>query len=819
MSDEEETFNDDVEFQNTQKEIEELRRREEELMSKMNAIAIKRKSASYNSLEDNDIVEEGQKDEESENEEEEEEGEKIGQRRNPSLSRGSSKSSDTSKHRPGSLEIVNEPVPSKSRSNRSSTGSPTKEEPIPSTQNSRSSSRTSLTSPTKIYSTTVTIKQGRGSSATSPAKSDSGKRNSLSSSGEIASSQIKQIKVNSKGKMTRSYSTPEGKSGKSPRGSKTELRISPEKKKIAKNKSHRRSFPNDNIDSIEDQGKPLKKKGESSSTTNLASTEVPENALVDRGIRGSRSSSRDGRSRNSLHINDDSYEIIEIEDEEDESASNQSKSNLSAREKIEQELAEQKQREEELRLAHGKATNVESDGEDNEDVFREESDIDEGRGEEIEEISDEEKVEKTETLSTWEKIALEIEEEKMREEEVRGKSLKEEDDIDSGEGEEDNISEEEKNDISVKINLEIEDQKRREEELKGSTMVESNGINSTDDESSEDEKIKPVSVQDRIEIEIKEIEKREKELKKKYNIEESDDIVGEGMANDASPSSNSVARSKIQQEIDDFRKKESEFRKLHGVEESEGSDEEGDSYMPGGNSLSIVEREIAEQKKKEMEYRKTHKKASGDDADESNREEDAPENIDEIPEDESMLLGRNVKGRSKASGKSPKMIGNSEYNVAPGITKKFIHMFNKGADQPGVRKQETKVNTKKEDKLKMNGQNDTISDEEEEDEEEEVEEVCEEAGPYEETLDEEGSDLDNQNEEEDEFIDRKKATGVNAPSPGKKLVLKRKKSKGSAVEENEILKPKEHQNKPNVINKSVTEKSKVRFVDTLGLSK
>ena len=496
MSDEEDSISDqDVEYQSTQREIEDLRKKEEELMSKMNALANKRKSGSENSLDD---------EEEGTEQNETEEYEEIGQRRRPSStsSRGSSKSLEKLNDRPRSLNLGSDSGSYKSKASVSSETSPGKDARVSSTKNSRasskSSSRTSLASPSKETTrntrSKISVTQSRGSrsSSTSPTKSgvstrsDNSYRISVrSSSGELASSPTKrepprtvsptknrrsEAKQENRAKMNRSYSTPEGMK-KSPGGSQKSLRRSSEDLKVTNPSVKRRSLPvaEDVLSDLDEENKARGKKA--SSTSNLTSVDVPENKLGDRGMHGSRSSSRDGRSRNSVNINDDSYEIIEMEDEIDESSS---RDKLTAREKIEQELAEQIQREEELRQAHTvvKAA-ADEESEDEGDIVEEEDAEEDGK-----DNSDEDQKSEEPKLSTWEKIALEIEEEKRREEEVKQRVVKKEESGDSGEGEDEEagieIEEEQEDqplDVSTKINLEIEDQIRREEELRSASRT------------------------------------------------------------------------------------------------------------------------------------------------------------------------------------------------------------------------------------------------------------------------------------------------------------------------------------------------------------
>lgn len=558
-----------------------------------------------------------------------------------------------------------------------------------------------------------------------------------SSSGELASSPTKrepprsvsptknrrsEAKQDNRARMNRSYSTPDG-TKKSPRGSQKDVRRSSDDIKLAKSSVKRRSLPaaEDVVSDHEEENKARNgaRGKKASSTSNLASVEVPENKLSDRGARGSRSSSRDGRSRNSVNINDDSYEIIEMEDEEEESSQ---RDKLTAREKIEQELAEQIQREEELKQAHVAVKPDDDDGESEEEGGVVEQEKVE---EEVEQdSSDEDQKLEEPKLSTWEKIALEIEEEKKREEEVKQRVVKQEEESgDSGEGEEEEeagieIEEEQENqplDVSTKINLEIEEQIRREEELRSVSRaggedieqdIEQDIEEDSGEDSPEEEQEKVVSVQDRIEMEIKEIEKREKELKKTYQAEVVVDEVeaDEGIEEVESEPAQDEARLKIQQEIDEFKQKESEIRKLHGIDDSDesGEDSGGEGKFAG---LSVIEREIKEQKQREREYRKQHMREqipddegekeeeieSADDGADEEKNADADDyEDDEIPEDESMLIemenkkkavnstrnkGTRNKGETSRGGKSKE-----ELSVTPGIARRFIHMFDKGGD-------------------------------------------------------------------------------------------------------------------------------------------
>ena len=747
MSDEEDSISDqDVEYHSTQREIEDLRKKEEELMSKMNALANKRKSCSENSLDD---------EEDETKEHETEEHEEIGQRRRPSStsSRGSSKSLEKLNDRPRSLNLSSDPDNFKSRASVSSGTSPGKDSRISSAKSSKasskSSSRTSLTSPGKEPArntrSKISVTQSRGSrsSSTSPAKSGVSTRSDhsyrisvRSSSGELASSPTKrepprsvsptknrrsETKQENRTKMNRSYSTPDGMK-KSPGGSQKTVRRSSDDIKVTKSSVKRRSFPvaEDVLSDQEEENKSRGKKA--SSTSNLTSVDVPENKLSDRGTRGSRSSSRDGRSRNSVNINDDSYEIIEMEDEADESSPHDK---LTAREKIEQELAEQIQREEELRQAHGVVKSADDGESEAEGGPVEEEDAEEDG----KDSSDEDQKSEEPKLSTWEKIALEIEEEKKREEEVKQRAVKQEEESgDSGEGEEEEagieIEEEHGNqtlDVSTKINLEIEEQIRREEELRSASRAGGEGIeedieHDSGEDSPEEEQEKVVSVQDRIEMEIKEIEKREKELRKTYQAEVVVEEIeaDEGIEEVESEPVQDEARSKIQQEIDEFKQKESEIRRLHGINDSDesGEDSGGEGKFAG---LTVIERELKEQKIREREYRKQHMREqipdNGDEEEEEaegadgavedkNADDDDYED-DEIPEDESMLIElentkkaaksirnkgtRNTGERNREGGKS-----NEDFSVTPGIARRFIHMFDKGEVAKTPKKDESR---------------------------------------------------------------------------------------------------------------------------------
>ena len=772
MSDEEETFQEDLEYQNTQKEIEELRRREEELMMKMNAIENKRKSVSDNSLDDKENIE---KDETSENDDEEQE--EIGKRRRPSLSRGSSKSSETSNYRPKSLDLENETGTFRSRSHRSSGSSPTKEN-----RTSASSSRTSLTSPSKetIYSTrsTISIKQS-GSPVKSP--SSQGYRIQVSTSGASSPRKEEKANVSPRAKTTRSYSTSSSK--KSPRNSDSNLSKSATNVK----KSNRRSFPvaDDSDEDIE-----MQSEEKSHSTTNLSKVEVPENKLSNREIRGSRDSSNEEKPKGSIKLNEDSYEIIEIDDEEVGLSPDEEKANMSAREKIEQELAEQKQREEELRMSQRLSSSSRNEGH-----FDEKEDYNNGiestdDDEEVEDVIEENREEEDEklTLSTWEKIALEIEEEKRREEEVSIKK-KIEADLDSGEMEDNSASDEDSNaDVSKRITQEIEDQKRRDKEMRKSTMGEEESISG--EESNDEEKVKVLSVQDRIELEIKEIEKRESELKKIHPVDETDDIVEDDAEVVKSPLRETGAKSKIQLEIEEFKKKESEFRRLHGVDERIGSEDEY-SDITRFSSMSVIERDLAEQKKKEQEYRRQHKQELKQD--EEAELEEIEYDDDEIPEDESMLMERTERKTKGKIIKKSHTNEKSEFIVAPGITRKFIHMFDKGADKSVTKRKEVvKANAgKSEEKQRINGHkhksNEDYAQEFESiddtpDEEDIVDKEDDSNGT---AFMKEGTEEEEEEEEEEEMKPKNNELhhGIEAPSPGKKLVLKRKKSRERKKEE------------------------------------
>ncbi len=97
------------------------------------------------------------------------------------------------------------------------------------------------------------------------------------------------------------------------------------------------------------------------------------------------------------------------------------KKNWSAKERIEQELAEQKLREEELRLLYAKKGSlIDAD----EEYSKEEDELqvhDDVFTDPPEESDDEEEDVGKSQLSTWEKIALEIEEEKKRDAEIKKK--------------------------------------------------------------------------------------------------------------------------------------------------------------------------------------------------------------------------------------------------------------------------------------------------------------------------------------------------------------------------------------------------------------
>lgn len=766
MSDEEETCQDDVEYVNTQKEIEGLRRREEELMLKMNAIESKRKSMSENSFDEREFE---KHDEMIWDEEQDEDS--IGKRRRPSLSRGSSKSSDgLNVSRPKSLHLENESGTFRSRSNRSSSSSPTKE-----TRSSATSSRTSLTSPTKeqVYSSRskISIKQS-GSPSKSQAKSPSGHgyRISMTSSSEKVSISTKNDRptATSRAKMQRSYSASSAK--KSPRGSNTDV------SKNAK-KSNRRSFTvaDDSCEAIEDPSK-----AKANSTTNLTSVDVPENNLSDRGIRGSRDSCREERSRSSIKINDDSYEIIEIHDDEEDMSLSEDQVGLTAREKIEKELAEQKQREEELQISHMLSSSLKkvekteeaenNDREGNSDGDEEQSDeMVDGSMEEEDESKAESDVA---ALSTWEKIALEIEEEKRREEEARTKNKKEEDEFSSKEDGDEGGSDAESDtvDVSTRITQEIEDQARREQEARKTTLTESDSNN--EEEGDEGDKTDSLTVQDRIELEIKEIEKRENELRKQHNLddgEEEEEGAGTEEEEEVARSPSKVAKSKIQQEIDEFKEKESEFRKLHGVDELNGSDDDDNDGSNTYASLSVIEREMVEQRKKEQEFRRQHMHLRPQEED--GGEEEQVESIydeEEIPEDESTLISR-TDPRSHGEGRVQTTAAkSSELTVAPGITKKFIHLFDGGSDKSGTRKADS--SSKAVEKRKVNGRRNSIDSDGYDDE------VHEEDGNAEKGNAGNESDFGNEQSEE-EISEEIKQVGIDAPPPGKKLVLKRKKSK------------------------------------------
>ncbi len=408
-----------------------------------------------------------------------------------------------------------------------------------------------------------------------------------------------------------------------------------------------------------------------SSTGNLSSVDVPENEIVKRGKRGSRSSVEGGRSRNSMNINEDSYEIIEIDYDTQKAPSSENlrgnssprrgKDNLTARQKIEQELAEQVKREEELKRLHTAAQDDNDDkgdgGDENED--REEDDLDDIDDEDlrIEPEEEEEEVEvKVESLTAKQKIEKELAEQKLREEELRLSHVgsekmidadeeyrKEEDEL-LGEQEEDVVerdpdegSEEEEagNKLSTweKIALEIEEEKRREEERKKSLLEEESsdeeeevedadtrqrvrleieGLVNGDDqgdsgEESQEEEVGVVSVQDRIEREIKEIEERERELKKTQANEEEEDDEEDDEGIEDSAEEQGAAKSKIQQEIEEFKQKESELRKSYGVEDDENDSDNGVEDQRK-DTISMIEWELAEQRRKEMEYRNQHLK-------------------------------------------------------------------------------------------------------------------------------------------------------------------------------------------------------------------
>ena len=769
MTSEEEPFVEDLEYQSTQKEIEELRKKEEELMVKINALEKKQKSASVSSLEEKQIEKE-----ETASDNDEEENEELGKRRRPSLSRGSSKSSESMNSRPVSLEFENQAGTFRSRSSRSSnTTSPTKEN-----RNSSSSSRGNVSSPTKesVYSSrsTISIKQSSArvtSEATSPI--GKGYRIEVSSSSAFSPTKEDSSNVTSKTKMIRSYSATSP--DKSPRNSETNLSKNSKNAKVL----HRRSFPatEDNAGDIE-----MQNEKKSYSTTSLSKTKVPENKLSDRERKGSRDSCKDERSRSSIRINEDSYEIIEIGDDNLEQSPTEEKTCLSAREKIEMELVEQREREEELRMTKrlsglsGKEDEIDKANESTDDEY--DDDFDEGNNAAQDENN---------TLSTWEKIALEIEEEKRREDEIKKK--KEEDiDGDSAMDESESASEEERStDVFKRITQEIEEQKRREKEIRKLPSQEDDV--SSEAESNGEVKSIGLSVQDRIELEIKEIEKRESELKKMHNSEEQEDVLEEE-EEPKSPLRDTGTKSKIQQEIDDFKKKESEFRKLHGVDDESLSDDEGGENSRF-SSMSVIERELVEQRRKEREFRREHKhelQRGNEDVDgnDSSSEVDDDDD-DEIPEDESMLIERTkrkTKGNA-SSGSRMETNEKSELLVASGITKKFIHLFDKGVEKPVTKKRESPIikSNKSDERPKINGQNYNDIDSNEEDLEnvgaasfEEDDDVKEDE---ENELDTEKDDTEMQNKEE--AIE--KQHGIDAPSPGKKLVLKRKKSKDRKQEQ------------------------------------
>ena len=776
MSSEEETFQEDKEYQNTQKEIEDLRKREEELMVKINAIGKKQKSISDTSLDEKEN--EKQKSisdtslDEKENEKEDtvsdhdiEENEGIGKRRRPSLSRGSSKNSESLSYRPKSLELENQAGTFRSRSSRSPSTSPTKE-------------NRSLTSPSKerVYSSrsTISIKQS-SSPGISETNSSIGKgyRMEVSTSGVSSPTKEDQPIAGSKSKMIRSYSAtnPE----KSTRNSRDKLSKSSNNTKIL----NRRSFP-----AVDDSGRDTEMPKESTyhSTTNLSKVKIPENKLSNREARGSRDSSRDEKLRGSIKLNEDSYEIIEIDDEEINLSPNEEKATLSAREKIEKELVEQKQREEELRIAQRLSTSSKK-GEEmdeteefsiaNDSTDDEEYDDKDAQG--IEESGDEKQA-----LSTWERIALEIEEEKRREDEIRKKT--EGVDEDSIKNENGSVSDNEMTtDVSKRITEEIEEQKRREKEMRKFSSEEEEDNN--EEESNENEKGRGLSVQDRIELEIKEIEKRENELKKIHKLEEPEDISGEE-EEVKSPLRETGIKSKIQQEIDDFKKKESEFRMLHGVDENNASDDEdSDSNRP--SSMSIIERELAEQRKKEREFRRQHKQELQLKNEDKVEDEDSYDD-DEIPEDESMLIERNKRKKKEKAGVGNKSKANekSEFIVAPGITRKFIHLFDKGSEKSETKKKEplTIKNRQMVERPTINGQN-HASEGASDGELENVENVrCEEEDEVKEDEENELDIAGNSKEIKEEQITARQY-GIDAPSPGKKLVLKRKKSKDRKQEQ------------------------------------
>ena len=771
MSSEEEASQEELEYQNTQKEIEELRQREEELMMKINALEKKQRFTPDDSLEDRKNENEG-----FVSDQDSEEHEQLGKKRRPSLSRGSPKTSELTYHRPKSLELEKEAATFRSRPSRSPNTSPTKDD-----RDSTSSSSKKLSSPTKerVYSSRSTISIRQSSSSTTSDKKSPNSNSSrveISTSSAIPAAKESKASYRSQSKMIRSYSATS--SEKSPRSSAVNQSKSTKSRKL----QNRRSFP-----AAEDNGGDvdIKRAEKSYSTTNLSKVKVPENKLIDRQTKNSRDSSKDGNSRGSLKLNEDSYEIIEIDAEELDLSPNEDNTSISARERIEKELLEQRQREEELKISQRLSFSSRNDEEINSiDEYNANDESPEG-----EEDSDDTKGGRmegeTQTLSTWEKIALEIEEEKRRDEELKRKKM-EESDEGSEIGEDESLSEEDvASDISKKITLEIEEQKRREKELRKLPRDEEE--QASEEESNEDTKVKGLSVQDRIELEIKEIEKRESELKKVHNLEQQEDILEEEEEVDK-PARDTGTKSKIQQEIDEFKKKESEFRKLHGVDEGDVSEDE-DSGDNRFSSMSVIERELVEQKKKEREFRRQHKEElqnerEGMDGNESSYDDDE----EEIPEDESILIEkskRKVNGKGQSSGK----VENNEkreFAVERGIARKYIHLFDKGAE----RSEETRRGPRKfhrdssNERPKSNGQN------------HEYEGTN--GGKLEST---ESPSMENEDENKEDEVDNSEiekeafamkeennATEIQRPSPGKKLVLKKKKLKDRKQEQyhNEI---------------------------------
>ena len=765
MSSEEEIFQEDKEYQNTQKEIEDLRKREEELMVKINALEKKQKSVSDNSF---DEKENEKEDTVSDHDIEENEG--LGKRRRPSLSRGSAKNSESLNYRPKSLELENQAGTFRSRSSRSPSTSPTKE------------NRSSVSaSKERVYSSrsTISIKQS-SSPVTSETKSSMGKgyRMEVSTSGASSPSKEDKPIASSKSKMIRSYSatSPE----KSPRMSIDSLSKSSNNSKIL----NRRSFP-----AVEDSSGDTEMQNETTfhSTTSLSKVKIPENKLSNREARGSRDSSRDEKLRGSIKLNEDSYEIIEIDDEQIDLSSNEDKATLSARAKIEKELIEQNQREEELRIAQrlsNSSKKEEEEMDDKEDLGNsnestDDEEYDDKAGQESGQESDEKQ-----TLSTWEKIALEIEEEKRREDEIRNKT--EGADENSTEDENGSVSDNEMTtDVTERITQEIEEQKRREKEIRKMPSEEEEG--SSEEESNESEKGIGLSVQDRIELEIKEIEKRENELKKIHKLEEPEEIAEEE-EEFKSPRMETGTKTKIQQEIDDFKKKESEFRKLHGVDDRNASDDE-DNDSNRSSSMSIIERELVEQRRKEREFRRQHKQDLQLRNEGKVEDEDSYDD-DEIPEDESMLIERNKRKNKGQAGVGNKFEANekSEFIVAPGITRKFIHLFDKGSEKFESKKLQSREpitikNRQLDEKPKMNGQN-HANKEVSEGELEDVENVSfEEEDEIKQDKENELTSVENNKENKEEQT-LARQHGIDAPAPGKKLVLKRKKSKDRKQEQN-----------------------------------